>query len=220
MGESGLSQPSSLRSYRLRIAEPGERAVGSYGGHPRGIRHGDWPLCSVCGAPLCHMAQIDAGPWLDLGYFKRITLFICHATGGRCRDWEPFGGANKVVLHGLLDDDLYDGPATVRVYKRKVLTVDEGLDEVAINGANEEAEAARCAIRYDKVGGQPAWLYPAQLPVLQGPADETRLVVQLSQDIVRFDITDGGLAFVFFNAAGGDKNSAVMMWQSGQGSPI
>ena len=38
---------------------------------------------------MCRMAQIDAGPWLDLGKFVRVSVFICYATGGRCEDWDP-----------------------------------------------------------------------------------------------------------------------------------
>ena len=77
------SSITAWHSFPLRAAKAGETVVGAYGGHPRGIRNGEWPRCAVCGSPMCHMAQFDAGPWLNLQGYERMTLFICHATGGR-----------------------------------------------------------------------------------------------------------------------------------------
>src|SRR5690606_14604312 len=109
---------SPWTSFRLRRAEPDDaQIVGAYGGPPRGIRAPQWPRCAVCGQPMCHMAQIDAGPWVDLRGWARMSVFICHATGGRCEDWDPWKGSNKVLLQRVRDDNLYDGPPTVRVYR-------------------------------------------------------------------------------------------------------
>jgi hypothetical protein len=165
------------------------------------------------------MAQMDAGPWLDLGYFKRMTVFICHATGGRCRDWEPNGGANRVILHGLLDDDLYDGPAVVRVYRRHMLTIELGVDENVLLAKQlelaEGGEEALDAISYDKIGGIPAWLYEAKPSLMSTSPENCRLVLQMTRDIIPFDITEGGVAYVFFDPSGEAKDGAVMLWQSG-----
>jgi hypothetical protein len=167
---------------------------------------------------MCHLAQIDAGSWLDLGFYKRLTVFICHATGGRCRDWEPFEGSNCVLLHGLIDDDLYDGPATVRVYSRRPLAIEVAVEEgklLAHSGEENPFKRLR-PIRYDKIAGEPAWLYKGQVPAMEGNPSETRLVLQMSREIVPFDITDGGMAYVFFNPSGGSKDGAVMLWQTGR----
>ena len=53
-------------SWRLRQARDGDPVAGWFGGHPRGIPNEVWPRCRVCGNPMCHMAQIDAGPELVL----------------------------------------------------------------------------------------------------------------------------------------------------------
>jgi hypothetical protein len=182
----------------LRIAAAGEPAVGFYGGHPRGIRTHEWPRCAICGSPLCHMGQFDSGPWLDLGGYERITLFICHATGGRCEDWDPEKGANRVLLQRRRDENLYDGPPTVRVYRRLAL---------ATGAPTEEREVP---FEADKLGGAPRWLSQDATP--RSDAGPMRLVLQISTTLVSFDITASGVAYVFVdpNRAGVGR----MLWQT------
>src|SRR5262249_25570192 len=144
-----------------RATADGDPTVGAYGGHPRGIRSHQWPRCRVCGAPMCHMAQIDGGPWLDLQGFARMSVFICHATGGRCEDWDPWKGANRVVLQRVRDDNLYDGPPTVRVYRRVRLTfaprLDEGQTMRDARDRGQSTKVAYASLKYDKLGGVPVW---------------------------------------------------------------
>lgn len=209
--------PSPWHSFRIRKAGPDEdAAVGAYGGHPRGVRAAQWPRCAVCGQPMCHMAQLDAGPWLDLGAWARMTLFICHATGGRCEDWDPWKGANRVLLQRERDDNLYDGPPTVRVYRRVRLAVDPALDERAwLRGVEgPDLEAALRDLRHDKFGGGAVWMHGDETPKspLGGPM---RLLVQLTTELVAFDITRGGMAYVFFDPRDGSDTAARMLWQSG-----
>lgn len=207
--------PSVWHSFRLVKAGRGDPRVASYGGHPRGIRAQDWPRCKVCGNPMCHMAQIDAGPWLDLGPFVRMSLFICHATGGRCEDWDPWKGANRVILHDALDDNLYDGPPTVRVYRRVPLTVSRPRDEHAlISQVREQGlpmDKALRALRHDKLGGGAVWLHGDATP--QNAAGRPmRLVCQMTTDVVRFDITPEGMAYVFVDDESID-GEARLLWQ-------
>ena len=146
-------------------------------------------------------------------------MFICHATGGRCKDWEPFTGANRVLLNGLLDDDLYDGPATVRVYPRRPLTIGPALDEqLLLSHSKDDPDSCDrlLPIRYDKIGGGPAWLYEGEVPKLTGDPAETRMILQMTRAIVPFDITDGGIACVFFNPSGEASEAAALLWQSGR----
>ncbi len=206
-------------SYRLRAASEGDRIVGWYGGHPRGIPSDQWPRCRVCGNPMCHMGQFDTGPWLDLGGWARITVFICHATGGRCEDWDPFKGANRVLLQRMADDNLYDGPPTVRVYRRTVLTVDGALDEHALmQRVKHEGLALRDAleeIRHDKLGGGAVWLQGDATPIGADGATPMRLLLQLTTDVVAFDITPGGMAYAFLDPEDASERAAVLLWQSG-----
>lgn len=207
---------SPWHSFRLRRASDEQNLVGAYGGHPRGVRAAQWPRCAVCGQPMCHMGQLDAGPWLDLGRWARMTLFICHATGGRCEDWDPWKGANRVLLQRECDDNLYDGPPTVRVYRRVQLAVDRPVDERGLWSATTSAEHAANLeeLRRDKFGGHPAWLHGDETP--KGLSGEPmRLVMQLTTDLVAFDITRGGMAWVFFDPTDGSENAARMLWQSG-----
>lgn len=206
-------------SYRLRRARSGEVVVGSYGGHPRGIRAHEWPRCAVCGAPMCHMGQLDAGPWLDLGGFARMTLFICHATGGRCEDWDPWKGANRVVLQRTRDETLYDGPPTVRVYRRVKLAIDEPTDELAlmIEVKNEglPMKSALASLRHDKLGGGAVWLHGDATPQSLAGDGPMRLILQVTTDLVKFDITPGGMAYVFIDPHDDSENAGRLLWQGG-----
>jgi len=161
------------------------------------------------------MAQIDAGPWLDLGPFERMSLFICHATGGRCEDWDPWKGANRVLLHRTADDSLYDGPPTVRVYRRVHLTVSRPRDEHAliqqVQAQGLPMERALRALRHDKLGGGAVWLHGDATPHNPG-GRPLRLIAQLTTDIVKFDITPDGMAYVFFDDESPDGD-ARLLWQ-------
>lgn len=168
---------------------------------------------------MCHMAQIDAGPWLDLGGYARMSLFICHATGGRCEDWDPFKGSNQVLLHRHRDDNLYDGPPTVRVYRRMVLAVDDPLDELGLMTRVREqglpmAEALE-HLRHDKLGGGAVWLQGDGTPVSASGEGPMRLLLQMTTELVAFDITPGGMAYVFLDPDDSSPGAAHMLWQSG-----
>jgi hypothetical protein len=165
------------------------------------------------------MAQIDAGAWLDLRSWARLSVFICHATGGRCEDWDPWKGANRVVLQRVRDDNLYDGPPTVRVYRRVKLTVEAPLDERELMGnVNQEGLPLRDALellRHDKIGGGAVWLHgddTPQSPSGQGPM---RMALQLTTELVSFDITTGGMGYVFIDPHDDSEDSARMLWQGG-----
>ena len=207
-------------SYRLRRVERDDQTVvGWYGGHPRGIRAHVWPRCRICNSPMCHMAQLDAGPHLDLGGWARMSLFICHATGGRCEDWDPWKGANRVVLQRVKDDSLYDGPPTVRVYRRMQLTVDRAIDEQQLMAQVKNQGLALTdaleQLRHDKLGGGAVWLYGDDTP--ESPTDRgpMRMVLQLTTDLVTFDITSRGMAYVFLDPHDDSEDGARMLWQGG-----
>jgi len=212
---SDPSPPNAWHSYRLVKAGKGDLPVGSYGGHPRGIRAQEWPRCRVCGNPMCHMAQLDAGHWLDLGSNKRMSMFICHATGGRCEDWDPWKGANRVMLHSAIDNNLYDGPPTVRVYRRTALTVTRPKDELAlmtqVRDQGLELAQALQALRHDKLGGGAVWLHGDATPQTS-QSQPMRLVCQLTTDIVKFDITPSGMAYVFYDDES-PEGDARLLWQ-------
>ena len=206
-------------SFPLRKAGADARTVvGHFGGHPRGIRAHQWPRCRVCGAPMCHMGQLESGPWLQLGGHARMSLFICHATGGRCEDWDPWKGANRVLLHRVRDDSLYDGPPTVRVYRRVRLTVDAPTDERAVLAqAKAEGVGRREAfdkLRVDKFGGGPVWWHRDDTPASPISGRPMRLAMQITTRIVTFDITRHGVAYVFLDPASRDENAAVLLWQA------
>lgn len=214
------SKSNAWVSYRLtRSTSDSEAIVGAYGGHPRGIRSHQWPRCRVCGSPMCHMAQIDAGPWVDLQGFARVSVFICHATGGRCEDWDPWKGANRVLLQRVRDDNLYDGPPTVRVYRRVKLGIAPRVDEAQlVRDAKDRGQTVKPVVqslKYDKLGGMAVWLHgddTPQSPTGQGPM---RLLLQLTTDIVTFDITRGGMAYVYVDPWDPTEDAARMLWQGG-----
>lgn len=206
-------------SFRLRKAQPGERVVGSYGGHPRGVRAHEWPRCAVCNAPMCAMGQVDAGPWIDLQGFERMSLFICHATGGRCEDWDPWKGANRVVLQRKRDDTLYDGPPTVRVYRRIPLTLDAPIDELALMlKVKEEGRPVNDilpTLKHDKLGGGAVWLHGDDTPQSPGGQGPMRMVLQFTTDVVAFDITPGGMGYVYLDPHDLTEQAGRLLWQGG-----
>ncbi len=214
---SSETRNDPLLSRRLVPVGPdGGNVIVNYGGHPRGIRAHLWPRCTVCKSPMCHMAQVDTGPWLDLGPNKRMSVFICHATGGRCEDWDPWKGANRVLLHRELDDNLYDGPPTVRVYRRVRLGLDPTVDErEQFRMGKERGQTSQeiwDSLRYDKVGGAPVWVHGEDAP--QSPTGQPmRLAMQITTEIVAFDITKGGIAWVFFDPSDPGENAARLLWQ-------
>ena len=216
------NKPKPWLSFRLRKGKSDtdpDLLVGAYGGHPRGIRSHLWPRCKVCGAPMCHMAQIDAGPWLDLGGWARMSLFICHATGGRCEDWDPWKGANAVVLQRQKDDNLYDGPPTVRVYRRVRLVADPAVDEAAlmrdVKDNDTPLRTALEALRHDKLGGGAVWVHHDDTPKSPSGNGPMRLALQLTTDVVAFDITRGGMAYVFLDPWDASENAGKLLWQGG-----
>lgn len=220
MGRRDDAAVSSWHSFRLRKAAPGcEQIVGAFGGHPRGIRAHQWPRCAVCNAPMCHMAQIDVGPWIDLRGFQRMSVFICHATGGRCEDWDPWKGANRVLLHRVRDDNMYDGPPTVRVYRRAQLTVDAPIDERALlEKGKEKGSSVKTSLeelRHDKLGGGAVWLHGEDTPMSMTGNGAMRLAMQITTDVVTFDITRGGMAYVFTDPFDTSEDAARMLWQGG-----
>ena len=168
---------------------------------------------------MCHMAQIDAGPWLDLGGFARMSLFICHATGGRCEDWDPWKGANTVVLHRQRDDNMYDGPPTVRVYRRIRLIAEAPIDEAQwmrdVQETGTSMSTALDALRHDKLGGGAVWIHQDDTPTSPSGQGPMRLALQITTDIVAFDITRSGIAYVFLDPQDPTENAGKMLWQGG-----
>lgn len=168
---------------------------------------------------MCHMMQIDAGPYVDLGGYERMSVFICHATGGRCEDWNPFNGANTVILQAEKDDALYDGPPTVRVYRRTLLTVTDPVDELSLMRRVKAGELsmtdALTSLKYDKVGGGAVWLQGEDTPKSRAGDGNMRLVAQFTTNVVTFDITPGGMGYIYLDPHDASQDAAYFLWQSG-----
>ncbi len=163
------------------------------------------------------MAQFDSGSWLDLQGWARASVFICHATGGRCEDWDPWKGANRVLLQRYRDENLYDGPPTVRVYRRTDLTIEPSVDERALlqKAAADgiTPKAALDSLAYDKIGGMPAWLHADETPMSLTQQGPMRLVAQMTTNVVGFDITPGGMAYLFIDPYDGSDRAGRLLWQ-------
>lgn len=148
-----------------------------------------------------------------------MSVFICHATGGRCEDWDPWKGANRVLLHRTKDDSLYDGPPTVRVYRRVKLVADDPIDDVAVlassGRAGGAAEGTLARLRDDKLNGVPIWLTGDDTPRSKSGKDKMRMLVQMTTTIVAFDITRGGMAWVFLDPHDPSDEAARLLWQGG-----
>lgn len=216
MQDEGDSQ--HLVSHAIREAKAGEPVIGWFGGHPRGVGEEDWPSCRVCGAAMCHMGQINAGPHLDLAGYDRVSLFICHATGGRCKDWDPNLGANMALLQRNCSDQLFDGPPTVRVYHRVKLTIEKGVDEAAIIESAGPGSVGERVIKthldHEKIGGLPIWHKKELTPMSTDGSEPMRMLMQFSTGIVQFDITESGVGYLFIDDSPGAV-AVKLLWVSG-----
>ena len=165
------------------------------------------------------MMQVDAGPYVNLGNYERMSVFICHATGGRCEDWDPYNGSNKVLLHAQKDDSLYDGPPTVRVYRRTILGVKDPVDELDLMRRVKAGEftmtEALTSLKHDKVGGGAVWLQGEDTPKSRAGEGNMDLILQLTTKLVSFDITPGGMGYIFLDPNDSSPDAAYFLWQSG-----
>jgi len=142
-----------------------------------------------------------------------MSIFICHATGGHCEDWDPYKGANQVLLHKEQNEMLFDGPPTVRVYRRFKLSAESNTDESAIWALPaEDVQAAAEVFRYDKIGGEPVWIHWDSGP-LGRDGTPMRLLLQITTSLVKFDITKDGMAYVFLDESAGPEPRAYLLWQ-------
>ena len=149
---------------------------------------------------------------MDIFPFQRLSVFICHATGGVCGDWDPFKGSNRVILHREQNNNLFDGPPTVRVYRRTRLAIDKVVENEAQNIATLHNSEVAPVPAIDKLGGVPDWIHPTT-PPLTGPGNPMDLAVQITTEIVKFDITDKGRAFVFLDLESTGAPRGYMLWQ-------
>jgi hypothetical protein len=142
-----------------------------------------------------------------------MSVFICHATGGHCEDWDPYKGANRVILHRDQNNVMFDGPPTVRVYRRYMLTVEASVDESALLDVSQERKnQVLDGLQYDKLGGVPVWIHRESSPV-ERAGKPLRLALQMTTDLIKFDITTQGMAYVFWEEGSTSESSALLVWQ-------
>ena len=75
--------------------------------------------------------------------------------------------------------------------------------------------AALESLRHDKLGGGAVWLQGEDTPqsvVGDGPM---RLLMQMTTELVTFDITSGGMAYVFIDPHDTTEEGVRMLWQGG-----
>jgi hypothetical protein len=202
----------SETSYPLQAVTSNDPVAGWLGGHPRGILGVEWPHCAICGAAMCHLGQFNHSEHFSLGIYRRASLFICHATGGNCEDWRHDNGANALILSRFVDHELDDGPETVKVYHRIELTTSAPVDEsvLRVEGGLKgvRATALRAHIDGSKLGGFPIWRTPRAAP--EGKNGPMRFLGQLGTEILPFDITAGGMLFLFMDD---DEGLGAVLWQ-------
>ncbi len=207
------------QSHRLKEATEGDDIVGAYGGHPRGIEESRWPRCGVCGQPMCHLAQLEAGAWLQLGHFARMSVFSCQATGQRCTQSIETSLVHAVLLHSESSDELLDGPATARVFPRVLLAVAEAIDERELwHDAQQRGHSANDMLRKlraDKLGGGAVWLQRDQAPVSPTGLGNMRLVLQMTTHLSAFGWPGKGLGYVFVDPHQPEAERGVFLWQAG-----
>jgi hypothetical protein len=76
-------------------------------------------------------------------------------------------------------------------------------------------ETALEQLKHDKIGGGAVWLHGDDTPKSPTGRGPMRLLVQVTTDIVTFDITKGGMAYVFLDPHDDAETAGRMLWQGG-----
>lgn len=84
-----------------------------FGGVPTVIPSPGWPLCSVCGGPMSHIATLlHDDQRLDLrGHGRHLVLYQCENEPGDCPVWEAESGANFCAVLTPQNQVEWSGPA-------------------------------------------------------------------------------------------------------------
>ncbi len=90
-------------------------------------------------------------------------------------------------------------------------------DEAAVMAGVKEngvpLESALESLKHDKLGGGAVWLHGDATPQSPTGRGSMRLVVQVTTDVVTFDITRGGMAYVFLDPFDPTEEGGRLLWQ-------
>jgi len=194
----------------------GKKGDDTFGGMPKGVGKGAWPVCTDCGHPMPHVLLFHAHEErLPLHKHAALAVFACNGafSGGSCRSLEPNAGCNAALL------------LTAKQLGAKPLAAPpkgpEGQEPPAVMKARRidytphfEADPARNENPEDpeetsKVSGYPAWLQGDQTPKCSACKSPMRFVAQLGEldEAINFG---GGDAFVFCCP---EEHEAKFLWQ-------
>ena len=70
-------------------------------------------------------------------------------------------------------------------------------------------------LRHDKLGGGAVWLHGDDTPKSPNGDKPMRLALQMTTNLVTFDITSGGMAYVFIDPYDASEFAGRMLWQGG-----
>jgi len=187
------------------------RGVDVIGGMPR-ISARRWPKCTDCSKPMSHVMTLRRHTKrLALHKHAGLAVFMClnEETAGCCETFEPFAGANAVLL--LSEKEMKSRPRHQPP-------------------ANASPPVERLAIRYqrtfepdpisedihgeldDKVGGYPVWYQQEHVPKCPSCGVAMRFVAQLNEVAEPLNFGGGGVAYLFLCP---DEHGGAVLWQCG-----
>ncbi len=152
-----------------------------FGGLPRGLPDGAWPLCKMCGKPMSFLAQFKHHQdRLDLGKEGRVLfLFLCDRPAKLCPSWDVQKGANACFVkeHETLISEYAHPPEEGVPVAAEVFVVswteredkisDENAGKFLVGSRYEEldGETLLKTCFHTRFGGVPGWIdAPGALP--------------------------------------------------------
>ena len=187
------------------------------GGSPIGFS-GIWPTCGACNHSMQFVLQLDLRhPVTVCGKFAWAYLFICPhyenyqaaPRGEPCPTWDPFAGANALILQASSSSTVAAAPGGVTPFPERAVDFlpyeaeDEGEDGTGLINpkfmelleeaeANTPADAENVEVELPEhwmapktvqLGGDPNWLQSPQRPKCPVCRGRMKLLAQLDAEV-------------------------------------
>jgi hypothetical protein len=153
-----------------RSSQPILNAEFKLGGSPVFYQPVSWPVCSNCGKEMDFLAQVPLqNPISFSSSYAMAYIFMCPGKFDErgwldCETWEPFSGANKVIIQEYSDDMIAVSRTSeypdysielIRASEPNIDTTDYSFSEELLTSVYEAT----------KLGGVPTWLQDNETPI-------------------------------------------------------
>jgi hypothetical protein len=200
-----------------RAAQPITEPVTKIGGAPVFLQQMEWPQCGNCGRDMGFLAQIRLDePIRFSDRYAMAYVFVCPYAGEvGCYPWDAASGANAVILHSLVGNEVI------------IVTPDEKLQtsEVAFHFQHSQEPFVETYLWKEesgvhsstKIGGVPVWVQNDETPTCTKCHEPMMLLAQIdeyAEGMQEFYASDTGLAYIFICVNDCGPHQAVYLAQS------